>query len=738
MKVVSVVSIIFAVAFLCATIDLEAQSFWQSTATIPAGDIYALLIDTNGTIYAGSYGGGIFLSTDGGSTWSMADSGLSNTDIQTLIVDPTTAYMFAGTDGGGIYRSTDKGSTWSLVGLAGKSVHAFAINSSGYIFAGIGTSGPDSGGVYRSTDHVESWQASSSGLTVSMVRSLLVASNGDLLAGTGGDGVYRSTDAGASWTQTGLPGLSVMAIALNGSGDVFAGTYLDGVYQSTNNGATWDVHHSFGESGISMVVSINGVIYVGTYHDGVYQSPTVGECWTQVGLSDQTVRAFALDVNKILYASTDVGVYRTSTTIIPAFYIDRCSMAFDTVLIPHSDSQSFVVRNPNSTAISISSISISDTAYSVVPSTVTVPAGDSVQFTVSFVPKVEGSHPAVVTITSASTTFPEYIYLSGWASTRILSLAKSLSTTVKLTLATDFLYTGGIDSAKITANIYNLGNDTLHLTSLTFSDSAFTIRPSTNIVPPDSYIVHTIIFRPRHSDSTIASLIITSDAPTSPDTFTVSGLAKTRYLKVLADSISNTKQRIDMGSVVVGEYKDSVVSIANIGNDTITVSSINRGNSSSTDTLFSARPKAFVIPPGSIFMDTIRYTPISDTSTTGILVIVSSAFVGKDTLLISGSGKSSEGVNAEKSLPDRYVLHQNFPNPFNPTTTIQFSLPQASYVSLRILNMLGQQVEEPIARELPPGQYSYQWNAANLPSGVYFCTIRAGLFTDTKKLILAK
>ncbi len=89
-------------------------------------------------------------------------------------------------------------------------------------------------------------------------------------------------------------------------------------------------------------------------------------------------------------------------------------------------------------------------------------------------------------------------------------------------------------------------------------------------------------------------------------------------------------------------------------------------------------------------------------------------------------------------IPKEYNLAQNFPNPFNPTTVIEFSLPNLGYVSLVVFNSLGQQVQTIIAQEIAAGRYRAQWNAVNAASGVYFYQLRAGEFVETKKLMLIR
>ena len=95
-----------------------------------------------------------------------------------------------------------------------------------------------------------------------------------------------------------------------------------------------------------------------------------------------------------------------------------------------------------------------------------------------------------------------------------------------------------------------------------------------------------------------------------------------------------------------------------------------------------------------------------------------------------------EDISSE--IPDRFNLEQNYPNPFNPGTSIQFSLPQTSYVTLEVFNTLGERVGVLASEELTAGTYNYSWDAAGLTSGIYFYKLQAGNFIETKKMVLLR
>jgi hypothetical protein len=97
------------------------------------------------------------------------------------------------------------------------------------------------------------------------------------------------------------------------------------------------------------------------------------------------------------------------------------------------------------------------------------------------------------------------------------------------------------------------------------------------------------------------------------------------------------------------------------------------------------------------------------------------------------------GVTAQSgSVPGIYSLAQNFPNPFNSSTTIKFELSGASHVDLIVCDILGRKVNVLLDEQKNPGVHEVKFNASNLPSGVYFYRLQAGSFTETRKLLLVR
>jgi len=120
--------------------------------------------------------------------------------------------------------------------------------------------------------------------------------------------------------------------------------------------------------------------------------------------------------------------------------------------------------------------------------------------------------------------------------------------------------------------------------------------------------------------------------------------------------------------------------------------------------------------------------------------------VGDSAQILGGTFNTLPLINAttgvkdrpSTSIPDTYSLAQNFPNPFNPQTTISFGLPRRTHVQLVIINSVGQEIERLVDGEQPAGQHTVSWSANGHASGTYFYRLRAGSFEETKRMALVR
>ena len=109
-----------------------------------------------------------------------------------------------------------------------------------------------------------------------------------------------------------------------------------------------------------------------------------------------------------------------------------------------------------------------------------------------------------------------------------------------------------------------------------------------------------------------------------------------------------------------------------------------------------------------------------------------------DDLLILFVNDGVVNISEEESVPAEFYLSQNYPNPFNPITNFEFRISDFGFVSLKVYDLLGREVAVLIDEEKSAGEYEVEFNGEGLSSGMYFYTLKAGNFTDTKKMILLK
>ncbi len=117
--------------------------------------------------------------------------------------------------------------------------------------------------------------------------------------------------------------------------------------------------------------------------------------------------------------------------------------------------------------------------------------------------------------------------------------------------------------------------------------------------------------------------------------------------------------------------------------------------------------------------------------------VIYSPFGPKDVWAAYGCPTPTD-VSNEEILPAEYLLSQNYPNPFNPSTQISFQIPTAGFTTLNVYGLLGNKIISLINKDLQAGNYDVNFDASNLPSGIYFYRLNSGSFVQTKKMLLLK
>ncbi|MCX6252465.1 MAG: T9SS type A sorting domain-containing protein [Bacteroidetes bacterium] len=323
---------------------------------LPYSNHQALTIaPKNDTLYIGLASAGFYYSTDGATTWNSM--GLAGRDVNKLVINGR--WLYAATDQG-VFKATVAGD-WVSIGLTGKVLDEIAVSGTN-IFAGEYLVLPPywipSGSLYQSTDNGAAWdgihaltdpfvnvtfytgsnvlagtysgifhsQDNGSTWSVAIINVTVTDTachvygftmNGSTLFAASSKGILKSTDGGSTWNLSGSSSPPSNTITFNNN-KLFAGT-PNGIYTSTNNGVNFSLNGLNGKS-INCIFFANNTIYAGAT-DGVYESLDNGLSWSTSGLGiPGTVYSVGI-AGGMLFAGTDIGVWKRLDTINPHVWI---------------------------------------------------------------------------------------------------------------------------------------------------------------------------------------------------------------------------------------------------------------------------------------------------------------------------------------------------------------------------------------------------------------------------------
>jgi hypothetical protein len=559
--------------------------------------------------------------------------------------------------------------------------------------------------IYSLSKPLSSWTAVDSGLTNTSVHTLAVSGT-NVFAGTDG-GVFLSTNNGVSWIamNNGLTSIGVNRLAVSpnvaGNTNVFAGG-RSSVSISTNSGTSWTDKSTGLPNNPNIALAFSNTnLFAGFEYSGIYRSTDNGTSWNaaNTGLGNRYPYAFAVSGTNLfvgtmggIFLSTNNGASWTgvSNGLPSSAYIYALEFFGSTLFasIGGNDGSGIFLSTNSGTTWSPSMTGLTN----------------------SF-----GSAFAI----SDGSLFAGFYGIGVYRSTDNGTSWSSVNNG----LTNDNIQCLAVNGP----NLFVATGDGIFRSS--FIDLSASI--STSIIIPGTSTSASIHFNSMPVGAVNGKIVVSSNAPSSPDTITVTGFGATYGMTL------NSK-KMNMGTVRVGQAKDTIITFVNTGNDDLVISNIVSDNQ-----MFTLRPSAFTIVAGASAKDTIRFTPIAAGNAIGQIIINSNASSSPDTVIVNASG-SLTGVITELGLPTAFSLSQNFPNPFNPSTTLHYGLPSRSRVRLQVFNILGQVVTDLVNADQAAGWNQVVWNA-NVASGLYFYRLEAvsvsdpnKRFVDVKKMILLK
>jgi len=729
----NLVWILVMMVFIFISTNLLLSQWVQTNG--PTGALISCFAVSGNNLYAGTYSGKIYLSTNNGMNWNITSTALPTNNISHVYsLSANASTLVAGTDRG-VFISGNYGATWISAGLSQHDIRSVYIRE-GKLFANINLFNGQ-GGLYHSTDNGASWTPDSVAFAIgdstgihsiphkSIFGSAFVEYRGGLLVGGGissvDNGTYFTTDNGGSWTEYVSPGSDIRSLAVQGS-NVFAARLFSGVYLSQdplNPDYFFPVNSGLTDSSdVRALASNGGPILAGTYGGGIFRSDNCGASWSACnsGLTNLYVTALIYSGGS-LFAGTNSGVFRSTNNGLSWTSANSGIFPPVTALIQQ---ENYLFAGTQNCGAFVSTNN--GYSWNTLSSFVNIPSFPGIEFHGISVPSLAwGSISGVGSILYAGTeagVFRSTNHGTNWDGNGIPGNYVSALVIDPSNIAEAFAGTssGVYSTADYGINWSVRGLTDTKVNAISVKGQYVIVGTSKGIYfandPGLRDIGYTgyIFWIPTWSDP-VSALYVSGNnifQGTSTGVYVSddggvgwiqrnSGLINKEYVKAFTLRENNLFAATLGGGVFLST------------NNGITWNGVNTG---------------------------LKETDVSSLTVSDNFLYVGTNWGGVWRRPLSEMVTSVEKQH-EKS-PTKFELDQNYPNPFNPATNITFSLPLKSFVSLKIFDALGREMSTLVFEELSAGVYSRAWNGKGFPSGIYFYRLETGSFTKTKKLVLLR
>ena len=692
---------------VCLSVALISQAYaqWKPTNG-PRGGSFETIIVKDNDLFIGSSGAGIFKSTDGGNNWRTANNGLTQLFISSLAID--TANIFVSTTEG-IFRSNNGGDQWVQVnnGLPCGIISGRIISQAGYLYVGN-----PSGGVFFSTDEGENWDTS--GL-INIGITQIAADDSSTVIAINGSHIYRSSDQGLNWSKADSGNIASYKFSISFMNGSWVAATDSGIIFSRDKGLSWKcstMDSIF--TGIFTLAQKGDTLYAGGNY--LLRSLDTGKTWRIVGAKPSGAPWISSMVtrNDGIFALAG-GVYFTDNE--GGNWLERDSNVV-------SQWNYHLVLN-GSTLYSVSNkISFtSDRGFS---------WKDVKGEIENYFPQdllIIGEDMFVATTRAGVFRSPNFgiswsSVNNGLTSLHASSFASNHDTIYVSTTDSGTFWSTDLGSSWFTMN-RGLNRGGLFVDKL-LECSGHLFALSNNLLW-------------EYGDSTSGWILIDGGHTFPPMlVYTVAGSDSVLYASTNYGSAFST----DVGKTWI---RDTSAIFNNLNVQWISVLDkyIFVGTLSNQNGVACAR----LSTPDLYFTSDlgIHWESIYD----GLPFTYPVSFAMDSEFIYVGTGGAGvwrrpllEVIAAVEQIsgikPSQFLLQQNFPNPFNPSTTIQFSIPHESHVTLKIYNLLGQEVQTLVNDNRTAGTYEVQFDGSKLPSGVYYYRLSGGDYVATKSMLVIK
>jgi len=757
-----------------------------------SGRITSLAVDpTNSNIvYAAAADGGLWKTTDGGTSWTPLTDNFPRISSGSVAIDPNNSstiyygtgelnFNIDGYPGSGVWKSTDGGTTWNQI-LATASVPLYytgkiVVASNGTVYAsGLYDS-------YKSTDGGSSWTKLN--LTNGTVDDIVVdpKNPGTIYASYGstwtGDslnyGIHKSTNGGTSWTwlTSGLPPASQISRAsiaiapsnnqvlyafINGTNPKNTATDTNRVYTSTNGGASWSVlpapsnsNNGFGgnQGWYNNVIAVDPTHPDTVYVGGIdfWRSSNGGQTWTNLtnGYGSYTGKNIHVDQHAIAFANGNGAI----------FYIGNDGGVWKTT----DGSSSFANANTN-----LQTIQFYDIDADQINSGITVggtqdngtESGNQSSTKWNEIYGGDGGY-VIIDPKNSNIIYTEYVNGQIFKSTNggsnfnqitngISEAGYWLTPYVMDPTNDNLLYCG-------TSKIYKTTNGGTNWSAISgdlkSSSDLFTTMAISQV---EGNAIYAGISGYRGAADT-SFLFVTTNGGSSWNNVTS---------KLPTETINGQKSLTDFARVTADPKQKGVAYLAVLTGSNRVLKTTDYGNTwnpiASASVFGSAPAKVISVDSstGNIYAGTYAgvYRSTDNGNTWAAFgsglpnSVVDDIAIQYSTnaLRVGTHGRGVWQVNlitgiAEQSgTPYTFAMNQNYPNPFNPSTNIEYQIADFGFVSLKVYDVLGREVTTLVNEKQNAGTHVAVFDGSRLPSGVYFYRLIAGALTSTKKMVLMK